>query len=393
MLLHHSVGVSAQQRSLVARDVVAPISECLRACVHKRSAVGGHPKRVPCVHACVCVCVRMHARMHAWADARAAHAAGFFTRAILSLRAPPPLCPLRHQHQQQQEECQVRQAQPQGAWRAPSRAFSPSRLPAPARSSSTKERTCTPTPSHPQALAVHAVQAPQAPSQQSSSSSSSSSSASAGAPLDSDINKVCTSTRSPGAHPPLLLHDACRPKHPGRSPAHPTPPHPHPTQTVLSIILGGGAGTRLYPLTKKRAKPAVPLGANYRLIDIPVSNCLNSNINKMYCLTQFNSASLNRHLSQAYVGAGGWGGLGGGGAQGVRRRSGLIRSVHACLRTGWLLVCTAAAAAGGGAAAGASAAAAAAAAAAAVQQELQQRQRQRQQQQQQQWQRQQQQQR
>ena len=71
-------------------------------------------------------------------------------------------------------------------------------------------------------------------------------------------------------------------------------------KTVLSIILGGGAGTRLYPLTKKRAKPAVPLGANYRLIDIPVSNCLNSNINKIYCLTQFNSASLNRHLTNAY---------------------------------------------------------------------------------------------
>ncbi len=70
---------------------------------------------------------------------------------------------------------------------------------------------------------------------------------------------------------------------------------------MLGIILGGGAGTRLYPLTKKRAKPAVPLGANYRLIDIPVSNCLNSNITKIYCLTQFNSASLNRHLSQAYV--------------------------------------------------------------------------------------------
>eukprot|EP00894_Picocystis_sp_ML_P002419 jgi/Pico_ML_1/52936/g3571.t2 len=70
--------------------------------------------------------------------------------------------------------------------------------------------------------------------------------------------------------------------------------------TVLGIILGGGAGSRLYPLTKRRAKPAVPLGANYRLIDIPVSNCINSNINKIYCLTQFNSASLNRHLSQAY---------------------------------------------------------------------------------------------
>lgn len=77
-------------------------------------------------------------------------------------------------------------------------------------------------------------------------------------------------------------------------------PHVH-MQTVLGIILGGGAGSRLYPLTKKRAKPAVPLGANYRLIDIPVSNCINSNVNKIYCLTQFNSASLNRHLSQAYV--------------------------------------------------------------------------------------------
>lgn len=75
---------------------------------------------------------------------------------------------------------------------------------------------------------------------------------------------------------------------------------PDMSRTVLGIILGGGAGSRLYPLTKKRAKPAVPLGANYRLIDIPVSNCINSNVNKIYCLTQFNSASLNRHLSQAY---------------------------------------------------------------------------------------------
>ncbi|KAK1439727.1 hypothetical protein QVD17_05547 [Tagetes erecta] len=76
---------------------------------------------------------------------------------------------------------------------------------------------------------------------------------------------------------------------------------PDASQSVLGIILGGGAGTRLYPLTKKRAKPAVPLGANYRLIDIPVSNCLNSNISKIYVLTQFNSASLNRHLSRAYA--------------------------------------------------------------------------------------------
>jgi len=69
---------------------------------------------------------------------------------------------------------------------------------------------------------------------------------------------------------------------------------------VLAIILGGGAGTRLYPLTKTRAKPAVPLAGKYRLIDIPISNCINSGINKMYVLTQFNSASLNRHLTQSY---------------------------------------------------------------------------------------------
>ncbi|MEM9772067.1 MAG: glucose-1-phosphate adenylyltransferase [Cyanobacteria bacterium P01_D01_bin.73] len=69
---------------------------------------------------------------------------------------------------------------------------------------------------------------------------------------------------------------------------------------VLGIILGGGAGTRLYPLTKLRAKPAVPLAGKYRLIDIPVSNCINSEINKIYVLTQFNSTSLNRHISRAY---------------------------------------------------------------------------------------------
>lgn len=70
---------------------------------------------------------------------------------------------------------------------------------------------------------------------------------------------------------------------------------------VLAIILGGGAGTRLYPLTKLRAKPAVPLAGKYRLIDIPVSNCINSQIYKIYVLTQFNSASLNRHLSRTYA--------------------------------------------------------------------------------------------
>jgi len=64
--------------------------------------------------------------------------------------------------------------------------------------------------------------------------------------------------------------------------------------------LGGGAGTRLYPLTKLRAKPAVPLAAKYRLIDIPISNCINSEIERIYVLTQFNSASLNRHIARTY---------------------------------------------------------------------------------------------
>jgi glucose-1-phosphate adenylyltransferase len=73
---------------------------------------------------------------------------------------------------------------------------------------------------------------------------------------------------------------------------------------VLAIILGGGAGTRLYPLTKLRAKPAVPLGAKYRLIDIPISNCINSEIQRIYVLTQFNSASLNRHITRSYGMAG-----------------------------------------------------------------------------------------
>ncbi len=71
-------------------------------------------------------------------------------------------------------------------------------------------------------------------------------------------------------------------------------------KNVLAIILGGGAGTRLYPLTKLRAKPAVPIAGKYRLIDIPVSNCINSDIFKIYVLTQFNSASLNRHISRTY---------------------------------------------------------------------------------------------
>nr|CAB3498303.1 unnamed protein product [Digitaria exilis] len=72
------------------------------------------------------------------------------------------------------------------------------------------------------------------------------------------------------------------------------------SKTVVAVILGGGAGTRLFPLTKSRAKPAVSIGGAYRLIDVPMSNCINSGINKVYILTQFNSASLNRHLSKSY---------------------------------------------------------------------------------------------
>lgn len=71
-------------------------------------------------------------------------------------------------------------------------------------------------------------------------------------------------------------------------------------QDVLGLILGGGAGTRLYPLTKERAKPAVPLGGKYRLIDIPMSNCLHAGIEKIAILTQFNSVSLHRHIHRTY---------------------------------------------------------------------------------------------
>ena len=69
---------------------------------------------------------------------------------------------------------------------------------------------------------------------------------------------------------------------------------------VVAVILGGGAGSRLFPLTHERSKPAVPLGGKYRLIDVPVSNCINSGITQIFVLTQYNSASLNRHISQTY---------------------------------------------------------------------------------------------
>src|SRR6476660_7626695 len=69
---------------------------------------------------------------------------------------------------------------------------------------------------------------------------------------------------------------------------------------VLAIILGGGQGSRLFPLTQHRSKPAAPIGGSYRLIDIPISNCLNADTRRIFVLTQFTSASLNRHISRAY---------------------------------------------------------------------------------------------
>lgn len=75
------------------------------------------------------------------------------------------------------------------------------------------------------------------------------------------------------------------------------PPAKH---NLLAVILGGGAGSRLFPLTQLRSKPAVPLGGKYRLVDIPISNCINSDVHKIFVLTQYNSASLNRHIAQTY---------------------------------------------------------------------------------------------
>src|SRR5687768_4951529 len=72
------------------------------------------------------------------------------------------------------------------------------------------------------------------------------------------------------------------------------------TERTLAIIMGGGAGSRLFPLTKERSKPAVPLAGKYRIVDIPISNCINSGLRRMYVLTQFNSASLHKHINSSY---------------------------------------------------------------------------------------------
>ena len=72
------------------------------------------------------------------------------------------------------------------------------------------------------------------------------------------------------------------------------------SKQVLAVIMGGGRGTRLSPLTLERCKPAVPLAGKYRLVDIPISNCINSEINRIFLLTQFNTASLHRHIQNTY---------------------------------------------------------------------------------------------
>src|SRR5689334_6369782 len=102
---------------------------------------------------------------------------------------------------------------------------------------------------------------------------------------------------------------------PARAQPHPPyPPYlPHPPASsawggivcvmisdTLAIVLGGGQGARLFPLTATRSKPAVPIGGKYRLIDLPVSGCLHADIRRIFVLTQFNSASLNRHISHTY---------------------------------------------------------------------------------------------
>ena len=69
---------------------------------------------------------------------------------------------------------------------------------------------------------------------------------------------------------------------------------------IITVILGGGEGSRLFPLTQYRAKPAVPIAGAYRLIDVPLSNCINSGLRRIYVITQFNSESLNRHISQSF---------------------------------------------------------------------------------------------
>ncbi|MEA3211533.1 MAG: glucose-phosphate adenylyltransferase [Chthoniobacter sp.] len=104
-----------------------------------------------------------------------------------------------------------------------------------------------------------------------------------------------TGARIPGRIAPGF----CRISSPQHFPMN-LPSLPSITERSLAIIMGGGAGTRLFPLTKERSKPAVPLAGKYRIVDIPISNCINSGLRRIYVLTQFNSASLHRHINAAY---------------------------------------------------------------------------------------------
>src|SRR5947209_6308947 len=98
----------------------------------------------------------------------------------------------------------------------------------------------------------------------------------------------------------LCYHDPDRPPALALRPSRLAPNGPAIMESVLSLILGGGRGTRLYPLTMLRSKPAVPIAGKYRLIDIPISNCINGGCNRIYILTQFLSVSLHRHIANTY---------------------------------------------------------------------------------------------
>jgi glucose-1-phosphate adenylyltransferase len=106
------------------------------------------------------------------------------------------------------------------------------------------------------------------------------------------IRESCNSRR-----PIVAFNEACR--KPGISMSRRNSKYFDPMST-LAVVMGGGQGARLFPLTRYRAKPAVPIAGKYRLVDIPISNCINSEIKRVYLLTQFNSASLHRHISQSY---------------------------------------------------------------------------------------------
>src|SRR5690606_15847079 len=107
--------------------------------------------------------------------------------------------------------------------------------------------------------------------------------------------------RPPPLLPGIALAFTPRGRRAGRSAGDPTFAHLFRCMKMLAVILGGGAGTRLFPLTSDRAKPAVPLAGKYRLVDVPISNCINSGLERIFVLTQYSSASLNNHVARSYV--------------------------------------------------------------------------------------------